>query len=1154
MRDFERMMVPCLSRAARLVLAAALAVALLAAAASGRAGAFLGATADSATAICEPGKQSPARHVLVINDAASAQAGAYSGWLRLSDRYTLALAATSPNAFRVLAPDVEGTIEIGNAQLVNEGVDIDLRIAKGPCRAGRFRLAFDAPLSPPEEAAITVRLTRLFALESALEQSWEPAPKDYASMPARVSDIVQSARALLPDSHPEILFARAYLGHAFLAAEQPERALAELEAVEKLQLQTLAERDHDVLRARQFRVLALEDLNREKEAIALGEQLIRDAELGLGAQHPLYWRILATVGQRHFQARDYRRAYELCERAYLGMLALLGEEHLESLSLASNLAVSLQVLFRWREAVPMLEHAVAIADRHLGRDHRVSLLLLDRLARAYYSTGDWQKGVVLAERVGEAARRLFPPGNNQRSGALRLLAWWYHTLGRYAEAEALLRESLAEAIAVLGPSHPRVAEDRTELARVLLDRNRPDAAFANADMIYRQLTHEGGASGHRALWVRETRARALTRLGRNEEALGEALAIANGLRLLYGAGSGHARSAMILAGRNLSLLGRHTEALEILAAVEEEEGAARGAAHAKHVEALAERARAELRAARQEMAADTMERLIAEVETLREEIGPVEEYRQGILDRWSPQYRQLALTDIELGRTARAFDVIELAKARTLLESLSARRADGAGLLDAAESEQLRKLASELALRNEILGATEAAAPGRSDALHAKAQASRALREYRELLARRHPRYGQLLSIRLRGAQDAAQLVPPDAVFVSYALVGESALAFAYTRERGLEAKIVSVPGGMLELVRAYRSLLAPAKGRVRQIVWRLRDGHFRLDYVRPEPDAKAVRDHQVVGEYLAGLLLRPFSEALSGKRKWIIAPDESLALLPIEALPWRGGAVVESREVSYVQSLSVLAQLQSVRPRAGTAPSLLAMGDPDYQRPEKATPAGEKIDTTAAADSRVLARLRERRWKPLPGTAGEVAQIAARFSAERKAVYFRQAASEEKLQSLAQQGRLPQYRYLLFATHGWLNLEAPQLSAVVLAQAATTAEADGYVTAAEWLRYELDSDLIVLSGCETALGPTVRGEGVTGLPYALLVAGNRRTLLSLWKVDDQATAKLIPAVFEHLQAGRSPASALRLAKRSLLRNPKYRAPEYWAPFVLYGG
>jgi len=102
-------------------------------------------------------------------------------------------------------------------------------------------------------------------------------------------------------------------------------------------------------------------------------------------------------------------------------------------------------------------------------------------------------------------------------------------------------------------------------------------------------------------------------------------------------------------------------------------------------------------------------------------------------------------------------------------------------------------------------------------------------------------------------------------------------------------------------------------------------------------------------------------------------------------------------------------------------------------------------------------------------------------------------------------------------------------------------------------MTYRLASDLIVASGCETARGAAVNGEGVTGLPFAFHAAGSARSLLTLWKVDDAATARFIEAYFARLAKGEPPSRALRAVKLEFLGDRRVAQPFYWAPFVLFG-
>ena len=104
-------------------------------------------------------------------------------------------------------------------------------------------------------------------------------------------------------------------------------------------------------------------------------------------------------------------------------------------------------------------------------------------------------------------------------------------------------------------------------------------------------------------------------------------------------------------------------------------------------------------------------------------------------------------------------------------------------------------------------------------------------------------------------------------------------------------------------------------------------------------------------------------------------------------------------------------------------------------------------------------------------------------------------------------------------------------------------------------MSYDLRSNLVYLSACESGLGGYQAGEGIVGIPYALTVAGNKDTVMSLWKVYDTATAEFTSAVFEKLRRGQSEVAALNETKREFLNhnNHVYRNPAVWAAFVLYG-
>ncbi len=94
----------------------------------------------------------------------------------------------------------------------------------------------------------------------------------------------------------------------------------------------------------------------------------------------------------------------------------------------------------------------------------------------------------------------------------------------------------------------------------------------------------------------------------------------------------------------------------------------------------------------------------------------------------------------------------------------------------------------------------------------------------------------------------------------------------------------------------------------------------------------------------------------------------------------------------------------------------------------------------------------------------------------------------------------------------------------------------------------------MVLSGCHTAAGREIRGEGLVGLVRGFLYAGARQVVASLWQVDDNAAVELMRHFYRSLlDRGLAPAAALRMAQLNLAQQPRTNDPYYWAGFVVQG-
>ena len=114
----------------------------------------------------------------------------------------------------------------------------------------------------------------------------------------------------------------------------------------------------------------------------------------------------------------------------------------------------------------------------------------------------------------------------------------------------------------------------------------------------------------------------------------------------------------------------------------------------------------------------------------------------------------------------------------------------------------------------------------------------------------------------------------------------------------------------------------------------------------------------------------------------------------------------------------------------------------------------------------------------------------------------------------------------------------------------------DGYLTALEVLQLDWEgTELVVVSACESGRGLVKRGEGMYGLKRAFAVAGARSSLLSLWKVDDQATAAFMQSFYQRLKDGKGKGDALAETQQEFRSHPiaGWRHPYVWAAFQLSG-
>jgi CHAT domain-containing protein len=289
------------------------------------------------------------------------------------------------------------------------------------------------------------------------------------------------------------------------------------------------------------------------------------------------------------------------------------------------------------------------------------------------------------------------------------------------------------------------------------------------------------------------------------------------------------------------------------------------------------------------------------------------------------------------------------------------------------------------------------------------------------------------------------------------------------------------------------------------------------------------------IGRKIYDLLLAPV-KGFDQKLRITIVPDGLLHLLPFEAIPDPSGKLlIDSHMIDYSPSATVTFLLRkSPAPWTGRN-RFLGVGDARYHGTD---------------ESGIVYFANQPRPARLPGSRAEVLSIAkALKDVSETATLIGEDVNEPALKKF----HLEDFDILHFAVHGTSDVNYPARSGLLLGPSSDEAE-DGIFQAWEISKLRLQTDLVVLSACDTAFGRVLDQEGVSNLVQSFLLAGARSVVASLWPVDDRSTADLMARFYSYLAQGMDKGSALRQAKLDFIAKYKDKAlPIFWAGMIMIG-
>ncbi len=862
----------------------------------------------------------------------------------------------------------------------------------------------------------------------------------------------------------------------------------------------------------------------------------RDSIASLRRAVELEHGLRSRVGQRYEEAKtrnnlgfalhtagELRQAQAVYEQA-LGELREAGETGRWETAVLQNLAAVSTTLAEPEAALRF--HLQVVERRHAQGNPLPEARALNNLGVLYVNLGAFAKAL---EAYASALAIFRRAGDRLWEGALlHNLGVAYYDLGDTPQAVVDLEQAASirhetgdrKGEIATGVALGRTLASRGETARALAA-GRQAAAQATAiedrqgEMLGRLLAGEASVAGGepQAALAELARARELASL--LDDRLDEP-------RILRGLGQAH------LALRQPG---------EAIGELEQAVAAARAAGSpGRLLEALTALAAAERSLGRLEEARARVEEALPLVESLRvAETDP--ELRASLLASKHQAFELEIdlLMDLDRrepgrGHAGEALEASERSRARSLLDLLEEAGTGGGRGIDPGLYDRERALLVRLNAKT-----------GRLDGLLRQAAAEdhrrAAEREVRSVLEdlvqveaairRADPRYAMLNQPRTASSRELQALLDGETLLLEYSLGAEHSYLWLVDRR--------SVSGFEL-----------PPQARIEAAARQL---YGRLSVLAPGDGG---------GEAAAALgrmLLGPAAGKLGSKRLIVVA-DGELQYIPFGALPdpERGGStslLARHEIVGAPSGSAVVLERRLARPHA--APRLVAvLADPVFDRSDPRVAASGAGGAGGAASSAERSPVRSSAtFLRLPWTRREAEAIGAVAPAGQSLLALGFRASLETARS----AELARYRIVHFATHGVVDSQTPSLSGLMLSRVGERgAPIEGFLGLRDIYDLRLGADLVVLSGCETALGKQVRGEGLVGLTQGFLYAGARQVLASLWRVEDRSTAELMSRFYRALLVdGRPPAAALRQAQLAIRRDRRWRAPYYWSGFVLLG-
>ena len=861
----------------------------------------------------------------------------------------------------------------------------------------------------------------------------------------------------------------------------------------------------------------------------------------LGKEHPAYAWSLNNLAILYQKMSNYEKA----EPLYLEALAIrektLGKEHPDYAGNLNNLAILYHLMSNYEKAEPFYLEALAIREKALGKEHPDYAGSLNNLAVLYHDMGNFEKAEPLVLEAKAIREKALGKENPEYAQSLNNMALFYRDMGNYEKAEPLVLEAKAILEKALGKEHRDYAASVNDLANLYWSMGN----YEKAEPLYLEA---------KAIWEKA--------LGKEHRDYAGSL---NNLANLYHTMSDYEKAEIL----NLEAIAIWEKLL--------------GKEHPDYAHSLNDLAELYTRMGNYEKAKPLFDELANLNQSLiTKALHHLSERElNSYLHKFSESQAQtLSFAQLFAGNKSGqiCFDNSLFYKGFLLNAANQVKRL---ALTDSTTTEKFnllksyeRRLAAQYAQPIAYRDSANVAS------LEAKAN------DLEKDLARTVAGYGEATrQVKWQEVQQKLKFGEAAIEFVNYHYYEKKqtdSTMYAALLLRPGDEQPIFIP---LFEEKKLAAVLAPDNKEQRSEL-------FAQIYSR---GAQPLKTTELTGLY--ELIWQPLDSLLSKTKTAYFSPSGLLHRFNFDAIPTssleggKGGERTLADRFQLVRLYSTRSLVVPDLTKVSTANDAVLYGSIQYEIDTAAIAKDSTVQGLFAGNSAELSFTyadrsmpsRGNDWNYLPGTEKEVSSIHAllqksKFSAQ---VFSGEAATEESFKSIGK-GK-PSPRILHIATHGFffpdpVSVRSPQStvgsqesafkmsdhpmirSGLILAggnyawQTGKPLEPnmeDGILTAYEISQMNLsNTELVVLSACETGLGDIQGNEGVYGLQRAFKIAGAKYLVMSLWQVPDQETSVFMTTFYHHfIEEKMTIPVAFRTTQREM--RERFINPYQWAGFVL---